>query len=134
MKKRVAVIDGKGGGIGRAVCEVLSKSDAYEVIALGTNSAATANMLKGGAQDGATGENAIMVMTKTADIIIGPISIVAANAMMGEITPKIAYAVSVSQAEKILLPLQRCSLNVIGVEDMTIKEMMSKLEAMIAAL
>ena len=134
MKKRIAVIDGKGGGIGKAVCEVLSKSDDYEIIALGTNSMATTNMIKGGAHDGATGENAITVMIKTVDVIVGPISILAANAMMGEISPVIASAISSCPAEKILLPLQRCSLNVIGVKDMTIKDMLGKLDTMITSL
>ncbi len=134
MKKRIAVVDGKGGGLGRTICETLSKSDAYEIIALGTNAAATANMLKGGAHDGATGENAISVMVKTVDFIIGPISILAKDSMMGEVSATISSAISGSRAEKILLPLQRCSLNVVGVENMTIKDMLSRLDAMIAAL
>lgn len=134
MKKRIAVIDGKGGGLGRSICEVLSAKEAYEIIALGTNSSATSNMIKGGASDGATGENAIVVIANKVDIIIGPISIISSNAMMGEITPKIASAISGSDAEKVLLPLQRCSLNVVGVEEMTIKNMLKKLEETISKL
>lgn len=134
MTKTIAVIDGKGGGLGRSICEVLSRNNAYNIIALGTNSAATSNMLKGGAADGATGENAISIMADKVDIIIGPISILSANSMMGEITEKMAFSISKSKAEKVLLPLQRCSLNVVGVDDMTIKEMISKLEETISSL
>ena len=134
MVKTIAVIDGKGGGLGRSVCEVLSKDQSYKLIALGTNANATANMLKGGASDGATGENAIAIMALKVDIIVAPISILSANAMMGEVTEKMALAVGKSAAEKILLPLERCSLHVIGVKDMTIKEMVLNLNEMISAL
>jgi len=134
MKRRIAVIDGKGGGLGKAICETLATSGEYEIIALGTNSVATANMIKGGADDGATGENAIKVTVKTVDIIIGPISIIAADAMMGEVTAEMAKAIASCHAEKVLLPLQRCSLNVIGVESMTIKDMLNRIEQTIASL
>jgi hypothetical protein len=134
LSKKIAVVDGKGGGLGRSVCEVLSKNKAYELIALGTNALATSNMLKGGASDGATGENAIAIMSEKVDIIIGPISIVSANAMMGEVTEKMALAIGKSSAEKVLLPLQRCGLTVVGVGEMTIKEMLLKLEEQIFKL
>ena len=89
---KIAVIDGKGGGIGRQIVERLKslKNDDLEIIVLGMNSQATTNMLKAGADDGATGENAIVWMSNKVDIIIGPIAIMAANAMMGEVSPKIA--------------------------------------------
>lgn len=84
----IAVIDGKGGGLGRAVIEALNRGELEgEIIALGTNAVATANMLRGGAKDGASGENAVCHMCRQAKVIVGPIGILTADAMMGEITP-----------------------------------------------
>jgi hypothetical protein len=96
--KIICVIDGQGGGIGSAIIKNLSKfgNDAFETIALGTNAIATAQMLKAGANRGASGENAIVRTVPKVDIVIGPVSIIAANAMMGEITPKMAEAISTS--------------------------------------
>lgn len=89
---KIVVVDGKDGGIGKEVVERLKsiKANDLKIIALGTNSQATYNMLKSGADDEATGENAICVTVKTADIVIGPLAIISANSMMGEITPKMA--------------------------------------------
>lgn len=116
---RIAVIDGKGGGLGRTIVEsvkpLLAPGD--ELLVLGTNSHATANMLKGGASDGATGENAVITMAGRADLILGPIAIIAADAMMGEVTPAMAEAISKSSAEKVLLPLGRCGITVVGITD-----------------
>ncbi len=116
---KIAVIDGKGGGVGRQIVERLKslKSDDLEIIVLGTNSQATTNMLKAGADDGATGENAIVWMSNKVDIIIGPIAIITANAMMGEVSTKIAEAVASSNALKLLLPINKCNINIIGVEN-----------------
>lgn len=116
---RIAVIDGKGGGLGRAITEALKPllAPGDELLVLGTNSHATANMLKGGATDGATGENAMCVMAARADLIVGPIAAIAADSMMGEITPRMAEAISRSPAEKILLPLGRCGITVVGAAD-----------------
>lgn len=116
---RIVVMDGKGGGLGRAIaealCPLLAPGD--ELLALGTNSHATANILRGGATDGATGENAVCVMAGRADLIVGPIAIIAADAMMGEVTPRMAEAISKSPAEKLLLPLGRCGITVVGAAD-----------------
>ena len=112
---RVAVIDGQGGGIGRAIVEKLKKEIAgIEILALGTNSIATSLMLKSGADEGATGENAVLINAAKVDIIVGVIGIISANAMLGELTPAIARAISESPAEKILLPLNRCGIEIVG--------------------
>lgn len=116
---RIAVIDGKGGGLGRTIVETLKPllAPGDELLVLGTNSHATVNMLKGGAGDGATGENAVVTMADRVDLIVGPIAIIAADAMMGEVTPRMAEAVSQSRAEKLLLPLSRCGITVVGAAD-----------------
>lgn len=126
---KIAVIDGKGGGIGRQIIERLKsyKKNDLEIIALGTNSQATANMLKAGADNGATGENAIVWMSKRVDIIIGPLPIIAANSMMGEVSPKIAEAIASSDATKYLLPISKCNINIIGVENSQIKTLIDEL-------
>jgi hypothetical protein len=125
----IAVIDGKGGGIGCQIIERLKslKIDDLEIIALGTNSQATFNMLKAGANDGATGENAVVTMSTKADIITGPLAIIAANSMMGEISPKMAEAVSSSSARKLLLPVSKCSIDIIGLENYQLKTLFNEL-------
>ena len=119
----ILVIDGQGGKMGAALTEQIKKSvpDA-EVIAIGTNSLATAAMLRAGADAAATGENPVVVNSARADIIVGPIGIIAANALIGEITPKMAAAVSESPAKKILIPVNRCAVTVVGVEEKTLSE------------
>jgi len=126
---RIAVIDGKGGGIGCQIVERLKslKRDDIEIIVLGTNSQATANMLKAGGNDGATGENAIVWMSDKVDIIIGPMAIIAANSMMGEISPRIAEAVASSRAKKLLLPVSKCNFEIIGLEGYQLKQLFDKL-------
>jgi hypothetical protein len=115
-KKSIAVIDGQGGGIGSAIIKRLREAMAEEVeiIGLGTNAMATGAMLKAGANKGASGENAIVQTVKTVDIIIGPTSIVLANSMMGELTPKMAVAIASSLATKCLLPLKIPEVEIIG--------------------
>ncbi|MDR1240237.1 MAG: DUF3842 family protein [Treponema sp.] len=105
---RIIVIDGMGGGIGAELCGRLKElvKDGSELIALGTNSAATDRMLKAGAQRGATGENAIRVTAPTGDFIIGPIGIIIINSMMGEITAPMVEAVLSASGERVLIPLQ----------------------------
>jgi hypothetical protein len=107
----VAVIDGQGGGMGRALAEAVKKSyPDLRVRALGTNALATAAMLKGGADDGATGENAVVCNAARAHIILGPVGALAANGLLGEVTPRMAEAIGSSDAVKILLPSQRCGI------------------------
>lgn len=113
---KLVVIDGQGGGVGRSIVAALkARMPGQQVIALGTNVQATAAMLKAGADAGATGESAIRYQCKTADIILGVTGILHANAMMGEISPGIAAAVSLSEGQKILVPLERCGLMIAGV-------------------
>jgi len=114
---RVAVVDGQGGGIGKAIVEKLRQemSSDIDIIALGTNSIATSFMLRAGANDGATGENAIVCNSGKVDIILGVIGIIAANSMLGEMTPLMAKAIAESPAKKILLPLNRCNIEIVGV-------------------
>ncbi len=115
--KQICVIDGQGGGIGSAVIKKLKEvfEESVEIIALGTNAIATAQMLKARANRGASGENAIVRTTAKVDYIIGPISIIMAHAMMGEVTPKIAEAVASSPAKKLLVPLSQENVEIVGV-------------------
>ena len=116
--RKICVIDGQGGGIGSTIIKHLKTSYGAgdEIIALGTKAIATANMLKAGANRGASGQNAIVRTAYQVDVIIGPISIVLANAMLGELTPGMAEAVASSPAKKILLPLSQENVTVVGVE------------------
>jgi hypothetical protein len=115
-KKSIAVIDGQGGGIGSAIIKRLREvlGEEIEVIGLGTNAMATGAMLKAGANKGASGENAIVQTVKAVDIVIGSISIVMANSMMGELTPRMAEAISSTPAAKCLLPLKMPDVEIIG--------------------
>lgn len=118
MKKNilVSVVDGQGGGIGRqyiqSLTAVLPKDLPVTVRALGTNSLATSNMLRGGATDGATGENAIIVNAGRSDIIVGVVGILVANAILGELTPDMAVAIGSSKARRILIPFDNCETQV----------------------
>ena len=119
----VLVIDGQGGRMGAALTEqIKSAFPEAEIIAVGTNSMATAAMLRAGADAAATGENPVVVNSQWADVIVGPIGIITANALLGEITPKMAAAVSESAAKKILLPVNRCAVTVVGVQEKTLAE------------
>lgn len=115
---KIAVIDGQGGGIGSLVTKRLREvfEDSIEIIALGTNSTATSAMMKARANKGATGENAIVWNSAKVDFITGPLSIVLANGMLGEVTPKMAEAVASSSAKKFLLPLNQEAVEIIGLE------------------
>ena len=119
----ILVIDGQGGRMGAALTEQIKNTfPKAEIIAVGTNSMATAAMLRAGADAAATGENPVIVNSKWADVIVGPIGIISANALLGEITPKMAAAVSESTAKKILLPVSRCAITVVGVQEKTLAE------------
>ena len=114
---KIMIMDGQGGGVGRCLVEELSKKfPRAELIAVGTNATATTNMMKGGTNLGATGENAVLYNSNRVDIIVGPIGIVMANAMLGEITPKMAETVASCKAQLLLIPMNRCDTVVVGVE------------------
>jgi len=117
--KRILVIDGQGGGIGRAVIEKIRREQlaGIELLALGTNALATAQMIKAGADAGASGESAIIWNCRQADLIIGAIGIISAGSMLGELSPRMAEAIGASPAVKILIPLNRCHLQVAGVSE-----------------
>ena len=117
----ILIIDAQGGGIGKQLVSAVKKNmpDVF-VTAIGTNSAATSAMIKAGADNAATGENAVVVNSKKADIIIGPIGIVIADALLGEITPRMAKAVAQSPAKRILIPINHCDNIVVGVDDLNI--------------
>ena len=112
----ILVIDGQGGGLGRQLVAAVKKAVPQAVVtAIGTNSVATSVMLKAGADRAATGENAVVVGCRRADVILGPIGIVMADALLGEITPAMAQAVAQSDARRILIPANRCDTLVVGV-------------------
>jgi NAD(P)-dependent dehydrogenase (short-subunit alcohol dehydrogenase family) len=114
---RIAVIDGQGGGIGKSLVEKIKIrfGNQVHVIALGTNAVATSLMIRAGADDGASGENAIVVNVGQVDLIVGTVGIISANSMLGELTPAMAKAISSSPAKKVLIPLNRCNIMVTGV-------------------
>jgi len=128
--KKTCIIDGQGGGIGSHVIKQLRRyfQDTIEIIALGTNAIAVAQMLKSRANRGASGQNAIVQTVKQVDVIIGPIGIVMAHAMMGEITPPMATAISASPARKFLIPLSQENIIIAGVESLPLPRLV---EAMI---
>ena len=131
----ILVIDGQGGRMGAALTEQIKKTlPEAELIAIGTNSAATAAMLRAGADAAATGENPVIVNSLWADVIVGPLGIISANSLLGEITPKMAAAVSESRAKKLLLPVSRCAVTVVGVEEKTLTEYVREAVNEIAAL
>ena len=120
---KITIIDGQGGKIGKTLVEQLKrKHPKQELYAIGTNSIATSAMLKAGADYGATGENPCIVNAQDSDIIIGPVGIVFANALLGEITPAIATAVGASKAFKILIPMNKCNHYIVGCEDNGLSE------------
>lgn len=118
---KILIIDAQGGGIGRQVTSAVKAKFPYvEITAVGTNGAATAAMLKAGADYAATGENAVIVGCRRADVIIGPIGIVIADSLHGEITPAMALAVGQSLAKRILIPVSHCDNLVVGVSDFSV--------------
>ena len=120
---KITIIDGQGGKMGKFLVEGVKKRFPEEtVIAVGTNSVATAAMLKAGADHGATGENPVVYNSAHADLIVGPIGIIVANALWGEISPAMALAVGESPAEKILLPVSKCSVAIAGMKETSMNE------------
>jgi hypothetical protein len=120
--KKILVIDGQGGKLGSLLVSQL-KGEGVAILAVGTNSIATSAMLKAGADIGATGENPVRVNCRDADIIVGPIGIVIADALHGEITPAMAAAVGQARAEKVLLPINRCHTHIAGVQDVPVGDL-----------
>ncbi len=127
--KCVCVIDGQGGGIGSAVIKQLKMSfeETIDIIALGTNAIATSQMLKARANRGASGENAIIQTVKQADIVIGPISIIMAHAMLGEVTLSMAEAISSCSAKKILIPLCQENMEIVGISSIPLPHLIEEL-------
>jgi len=128
-RKKVCVIDGQGGGIGATIIKKLRErfEERIEVIALGTNAIATAQMLKARANKGASGSNAIVHTVKKADVIIGSIGIIMPHAMMGEVTPLMAETVCSADAKKILLPLTQENVEIVGVSGLPLPQLVDEL-------
>ncbi len=132
----IVVIDGHGGLIGaQIVKEIKEQIKGAKIIAIGTNAVATAAMLKAGANDAATGENPVIVASRKADVIIGPIGIVIADSLMGEITPEMAVAIGQADATRILIPMNKCENLVAGVPNVNtgalIEDVIAKLKNII---
>lgn len=135
---KILLIDGQGGKLGRQLTEsILSRYPSVSLTVVGTNSTATEAMLRGGAKQAATGENAVVVGCRGADIIIGPVGIVIADAMLGEISPAMALAVAQSSAVKILIPVNRCSNLIAGIGNVStaalIADTLDKIGQLVAA-
>ena len=124
----IAVIDGMGGGIGSGIISQIRKEigNSVTVIALGTNSSATERMIHAGAGKGATGENAIVVNANKVDLIIGPIAVIVPDSLLGEITDKMAYATAVSEADKLLLPVSKCGVHIVGTSKYTLSQLLDE--------
>ena len=124
---KIVVIDGQSGRMGQLFIErAKSASLPCQIMAVGTNAIATSAMLKAGADNGATGENPVLVACRTADIIVGPIGILAADSLMGEISPAMAVAVGQSPARKLLLPVNQCNNIVAGVPNLSLGKLMDE--------
>lgn len=125
---KLVIIDGQSGRMGALIAErVKAAKLPCKVLAVGTNAIATATMMKAGANQGATGENPVMVACRTADVIVGPIGILSADALSGEITPAMAVAIGQSAAKKLLLPVNRhCGHTMVGVRDLTLSQLVEE--------
>lgn len=125
---KVAVIDGLGGGLGSQIVNKLKNefSDNLKILALGTNSSATSRMITNGADEGATGENAIVINVKKVDIIIGPLGLIIPNSMKGEITTVMAEAIASSNAKKIIIGMKQPHVQLIGVSDKSLNELIEE--------
>ena len=129
---KIMVVDGQGGRLGKLLIEGLRQAGIKdEILAIGTNSIATAAMVKAGADAGATGENPVAVCARDADYIMGPIGILAADSLLGEVTATMAVAIGQSSAQKILIPVNRCHNTVVGTKDLTMSELVKEAVAMV---
>jgi len=125
--KRIVIIDGQGGRIGSMLITALhEKNTDAEIIAIGTNSIATSNMLKASPDAAATGENPVITACRSADVIAGPIGIVIADALLGEVTPGMALAVGQSSAQRILIPMNKCDSTVVGVSNAALGDLIAE--------
>ncbi len=123
---KILIIDGQGGLLGKQLVETIRKLiPEVEITAVGTNPTATTNMLKAGAANGATGENAVKVCARSADIIVGPIGIAIADSLLGEITPDMAVAIGQSNAKKVLIPINKCNNIIAGTGDKSTSELIT---------
>ena len=126
----ILVMDAQGGGIGKQVVAAVRKRfPAVTITAVWTNTAATSAMLRAGADEGATGENAVVVCCRRADVIIGPVGIVIADALLGEVTPRMAVAVGQSAAKRILIPVNHCTNFIAGVADLSVGRLVDSVVA-----
>ena len=124
----ILIIDAQGGGLGKQIVASIKKAyPATEITAVGTNSLASSNMLKAGADHAATGENAVIVGCRKADIIIGPIGIVIADSMFGEVTPAMAVAVGPSNAKRLLIPINQCENIVLGASSLSVSDIIGQI-------
>lgn len=132
---KILVIDGQGGRVGRQIIEsILARFPAADLIAVGTNSLATECMIKGGAKQVATGENAVIVGARRADVIVGPLGIVIADSLLGEITPAMAVAVSQSSAVRILIPMNLCDNVIAGIAGLPLSALVQDAVERVTAL
>lgn len=119
----IVIIDGQGGKLGAGLVAAVKENYPQAAItAIGTNAIATAAMLKAGATQGATGENPVLVACRKADVILGPIGLVSADALLGEITPAMATAIGTCDAKKILIPMNRCRIRVVGTQGLAMND------------
>ena len=132
---KVVVIDGQSGRMGQLLIDRMRAAGLpCEILAVGTNALATAAMLKAGADAGATGENPVLVACRTADIIAGPIGILSADSLLGEITPAMAVAIGQSPAKKVLLPVNQCSNIVVGTQSLSLSKLMDEAVELLRSL
>lgn len=132
---KIVVIDGQGGRMGRLLIEgVRAAGLACDITAIGTNVLATSAMLKAGADRGATGENPVIVACRDADVIVGPVGILAADSLLGEVTPAMAVAVGQSRATKLLLPVNQCKNIIVGTQQMTLSQLIAEAVAQLRAM
>ena len=131
---KVLVIDGQGGKMGAMIVKKIKDEMKEAVVyAVGTNSTATAAMMKSGADFGATGENPVVVNSHDADLIVGPVGIITANAILGEVTPKMAEAVGASYAKKVLIPVNSCNIYIAGVAEKPLSTYINEAVAVVVA-
>jgi hypothetical protein len=124
---KILIIDGQGGGLGAQIVTAIIKNfPACSVRAVGTNNSATVAMIKAGAKEAATGENAVVVACRTADIIIGPVGIAIADALLGEVTPTMAVAVGQSRAKRLLIPINQCDNTIVGAANLPVNKLLQQ--------